>query len=375
MMRAGCISLVALSVAISAPAVADELTLTFPRGPVVIPPGGFGTVAVALSNAESRQGAHLALEFDASKLHFTSIAPTGRIAPPLQLHQGLSNNVVHFLVVDETAARSGVTAGNGSIALVTFQVPTNAPSGVHLQRDNVTLIGAILADSALAAVPIDKVNYVGLVMTEYLLDDPTATTQGDGRVIVEWTCQRNGTPGVAEGAAVDRVLELYRCVATTPPQRMLLAAYDDPPERLTYIDNPPSGDGSETMAGGVFYTLAIADGATGVELDLSIVSPGGPVPLPEVIREYALFGATPNPFARTAVISYQVPRRDHVSLKVYNVAGQLVKTLVNEIVEPNRYAVSWDGVNEKGSAVSSGVYFYRFVATGHVDTKKVVFLR
>jgi hypothetical protein len=84
----------------------------------------------------------------------------------------------------------------------------------------------------------------------------------------------------------------------------------------------------------------------------------------------------PNPFNPTTAIRYGVKERAHVSLKVYNVAGQLVKTLVDEVKKPAaEYKVTWEGDNNSGQPVASGVYFYMLVTKNFAQTKKMVFLK
>jgi flagellar hook assembly protein FlgD len=66
----------------------------------------------------------------------------------------------------------------------------------------------------------------------------------------------------------------------------------------------------------------------------------------------------------------------HVSVKVFNVAGQLVRTLVDEVREAGNYTdVRWNGRNERGVPVSSGLYFYKMVTKGYIQTKKMVLLK
>ncbi|MEW6687010.1 MAG: FlgD immunoglobulin-like domain containing protein, partial [Candidatus Edwardsbacteria bacterium] len=107
-----------------------------------------------------------------------------------------------------------------------------------------------------------------------------------------------------------------------------------------------------------------------------------------------LYQNAPNPFSKATEIRYQIPdcgrlhtpcplsrgdcAESKVSLKIYNVAGQLVKTLVNEqrIADSGeRSAVMWDGRDEAGKEVSSGVYFYRLKAKDFSDIKKMILLR
>jgi flagellar hook assembly protein FlgD len=64
-----------------------------------------------------------------------------------------------------------------------------------------------------------------------------------------------------------------------------------------------------------------------------------------------------------------------VTLKVYNVAGQLVRTLVNGTKDAGSYAITWDGKNDRGSAVASGIYFYKMETKDFSQTKKMVMLR
>lgn len=94
--------------------------------------------------------------------------------------------------------------------------------------------------------------------------------------------------------------------------------------------------------------------------------------LPKV---FALSQSYPNPFNTNTVIRYQLPVISEVSLKVYNIQGQLVKTLVNEKRAPGYYTARWDGKNDNGKEVSSGVYFYRLNAGGFLATKKMILLR
>jgi hypothetical protein len=83
----------------------------------------------------------------------------------------------------------------------------------------------------------------------------------------------------------------------------------------------------------------------------------------------------PNPFGGTATISYQVPRAGKVSLKVYNVAGQLVRTLVNGEEAAGYYGVRWNGRNEGAQAAASGLYIVRLTYGAESRTEKLVKIR
>jgi hypothetical protein len=90
-----------------------------------------------------------------------------------------------------------------------------------------------------------------------------------------------------------------------------------------------------------------------------------------------LWGCYPNPFNPKTTIRYSIKERGPVVLRIYTVAGQLVRTLVNDTQDPRAsgYSVQWDGRNKAGAPVSSGVYFCRFTAGNFSETKKMVLLR
>ena len=83
----------------------------------------------------------------------------------------------------------------------------------------------------------------------------------------------------------------------------------------------------------------------------------------------------PNPFNPTTTIAFSLATRGRVSVRVYNVAGELVRTLANGQHAAGPHAVTWDGRDEAGSPVSSGVYFYKLVAGSFSQTKKMVLLK
>lgn len=93
-------------------------------------------------------------------------------------------------------------------------------------------------------------------------------------------------------------------------------------------------------------------------------------------RVYGLSLNYPNPFNPSTTIAYQVPAPGGaVSIRVYNVRGQLVTTLVSRTVAPGFHTVEWEGVDSRGTGVASGVYFVHMLAPGFKQTRKVVVLK
>jgi flagellar hook assembly protein FlgD len=83
----------------------------------------------------------------------------------------------------------------------------------------------------------------------------------------------------------------------------------------------------------------------------------------------------PNPFNPSTLISFSISQTDYVKLQVYNVKGQLVKTLISDMLDAGRHSITWYGDNDKGSAVSSGIYFYRLECSSHSQTKKMLLMK
>ena len=92
--------------------------------------------------------------------------------------------------------------------------------------------------------------------------------------------------------------------------------------------------------------------------------------LPTLPHAFRLEQNYPNPFNPSTTIRYGVPRRSFVTIKVYNILGQEVVTLVSEKREPGRYQVVFNG-----SKLSSGVYFYRLQAKGYASTMKLLLMK
>jgi hypothetical protein len=83
----------------------------------------------------------------------------------------------------------------------------------------------------------------------------------------------------------------------------------------------------------------------------------------------------PNPFNPQCEIRYALPKHAEVNLSVYNVLGQKVKTLVDELQTAGFKTVHWNGKDDKGEEVSSGVYFYKLKAGDYSETKKMILLK
>jgi zinc metalloprotease ZmpB len=101
----------------------------------------------------------------------------------------------------------------------------------------------------------------------------------------------------------------------------------------------------------------------------------------EVPRSYSLMQNYPNPFNPTTLVQYGLPEHAHVSVRVYNVVGQEIATLLDAVQEPGMHSVSWNGTSSLGGKLSSGVYFYRIEAQASrsglrfTQTKKMIMVK
>jgi hypothetical protein len=100
-----------------------------------------------------------------------------------------------------------------------------------------------------------------------------------------------------------------------------------------------------------------------------------PVRVP--IAAAALEQNVPNPFNPTTSIVFYVPdgRPVDVALEVFDVRGRRVATILRQRLKPGRYRVEWDGRDDRGEPVSSGVYFYRLRMPGFSQTRKMTLLK
>ncbi len=108
-----------------------------------------------------------------------------------------------------------------------------------------------------------------------------------------------------------------------------------------------------------------------------------PVDIPSSVRSftdaapnsYVLEQNFPNPFNPETAIRYSIPAPEFVSVKIYNVRGQHIRTLVREEQAAGSYFINWDGTDDAGQFVSTGLYFYQITAGDFVKTKKMMLMK
>ncbi|MBD3333778.1 T9SS type A sorting domain-containing protein [candidate division GN15 bacterium] len=149
-----------------------------------------------------------------------------------------------------------------------------------------------------------------------------------------------------------------------------------------YADEPSTVETDGVRAGGEFYlaingvktkeTFTFTGSGEKVEVFSLTSAETGPA---EVPNSYSLSQNYPNPFNPSTTIEFNMANTGHAKVDVYNMLGQHVKTLFDGQAEAGQNQVQWDGTNNGGESVASGVYFYRLSADNYIETKKMTLLK
>jgi hypothetical protein len=157
------------------------------------------------------------------------------------------------------------------------------------------------------------------------------------------------------------------------------AALQHPAAALRMFEYSPAGPAGPTWLD-VTTQPAMGDSICATTTNLSTFVIGFPsvtgvrdTPLP---ASFALHSNVPNPFNPITTISYDVPAPGaDVSISIYDVSGKLIRSLVKEHRGAGTWSVQWNGDNDRGQGVASGVYFYRMRAGEFVETRKMMLLK
>lgn len=261
-------------------------------------------------------------------------------------------------------------AGNGLSADETAQLAAFLEAG-----NNLILTGQDIAELLPAGdmflsdyLGVEYVDNAASVMVEGVSEDPYF---GDFQVLVS-----SGSGGANNQTSMD-IISLTAGSAAIPvmqyPSGLGTAAvrYSDPTHGYNVVY---FGFGLESIYGvGNFASLEdIIDACDAFFTDATVA-----VEEPEAPRILAtrLDQNYPNPFNPATSIRYALAEAGHVSLKVYDTAGRLVKTLVDAHQTPNRYDMTWDGTDNAQQPVASGLYFYQLQTDDTRDVRRMLLLK
>ena len=151
---------------------------------------------------------------------------------------------------------------------------------------------------------------------------------------------------------------------------------EGPFERLNEEELPPLSPGfyedTTVWPGSPFwYELrgVMADGSEEIVGDPLMLVTGGTL-------ETRLFAAAPNPFHDTTTIQLDIASASRgVKLTICDISGRVVRIFDSGVARPGRYEITWDGTNDRGQRIASGVYFIALEAAGERETGRLVYLR
>jgi photosystem II stability/assembly factor-like uncharacterized protein len=221
-----------------------------------------------------------------------------------------------------------------------------------------------------------KVGYVtykrGLLSTPQYIQDyhhPTMTLDSKGNVHIaaqrgpvwdQWSFYPNNEIGYAnnlQGEFKDDLVTILNSGIATAERRYITVTPDDS-VHIVYANG--------TLSGYDIYHLSLpAD-------YLTSVTQKEPINLPE---SFVLYQNYPNPFNSTTSIGYYLPRPSKVLLRIYNTLGQEIRKLVNDFQTEGSKTVLWNGLDDKGQTLSSGIYIYTVIAGGISQSRKMLYIK
>ena len=95
----------------------------------------------------------------------------------------------------------------------------------------------------------------------------------------------------------------------------------------------------------------------------------------QIPHSYKLYQNYPNPFNPITEIQFSIPKRENMTLIIYDILGHAVATLFNGIISPGVHSIRWAGKSDSGNKVSGGIYFYKITTNNFVETRKMIFLK
>ena len=189
------------------------------------------------------------------------------------------------------------------------------------------------------------------LLTNYLDDHLKVLAYSTSRARTEGNGEEGDlchiTYTLAEGASLPEQVTFYFGLANVPGTSM-------DPELLNVVCGYPDENNPAVVS-----TATVAADAGQV--------------IPDV---FALNQNYPNPFNPSTQISFDVPSgSEFVTLTIYNLLGQNVKTLVNKVLSPGQYAFEWDAIDDTGFPAASGIYFYELRSESFIARKKMLLIR
>jgi len=264
----------------------------------------------------------------------------------ISVDAGSKCNVIQNFTITNSVTYDIQVKGNSSVILNNPEIPTFDPSKISVEKGSFIFLGE----------PI-RVNLTALYMGLVPFTDATVVVTDANGDTVGTTLMTNAEDGTAKicftlNAILASGLKQYQNPLT-------ITAFKEVNDLLL------TDEITQDITSSTSLTLIITD-------PKKTLVEAGEVAVP---TEFALTQNYPNPFNPETHIAYQLPNACNVTLKIYNVTGQLIRTLVDEYQTPGYQIQIWNGMDDFGNGVSSGVYYYVMEAENFRDVKRMTFLK
>ena len=245
-----------------------------------------------------------------------------------------------------------MTSDGGGGAIVTWESSPNGENwDIYTQRVNA--LGAVqwTTDGVAICIAAGDQWY------------PMITSDGRGGAIVTWLDYRSGNADIY----AQRVNDSGSAQWTADGIALCTAMGEQESARIT----------SDGAGGAIVAWWDHRSGTTGWDIYAQIVYADGSVPTAAdaPAAPIELHQNYPNPFNPTTTVTYSVAEKCSVTLKIYDVSGKYIVSLADRKQEKGSYAVEWNGQDERGNLVASGIYLYKIVAGNQAISRKMVLLR
>jgi hypothetical protein len=280
-----------------------------------------------------------------------------RTMPFTMKHYGSTSATLSICSNGWVAVGSTASTSNGNTELPNTSAPAKMVAAYWTDLDPASSTGggrvSIFSDTTnhryiveFDSVQIFSGNHTGHPQTfQYILYDPAyiPTPTGDGEVVLQYQLVNDpniGTTGIQNNGGTIGITYVFNGVVNQ-------AAYG-------------------LAAGRAIKFTTVSPTSVGVSSPPGALGPESP---------FALLGAWPNPFRGGTAISFSLPSEGRAHLAIYNVAGQLVRTLADGILPAGRQSISWDGRNNSERPLPGGIYFYRLSFGERTLVQKAVLIR
>jgi hypothetical protein len=306
------------------------------------------------------------------------------------------STALHYLVVLEETAGTVSAAhfhneepGLNGPVVRTITVSNDFAGGTWTGTDpepfTPAMLDALLAQELYVNVHTDTYpagNVRGQVVHDpfWYLPEPTdlALTTGDGLVHIDWNAPAETGKGMASKRKFFRMgqgragevpaLTGYNVYRLPDGGVWALIAHKDTVS--AYIDSAVTPGNTY-----YYYVTAIYDIGQSYRTDIHMISPTVGIAEEGLPKRFGLDRNYPNPFNPSTVIGYQLPVNSKTVLRIYNALGQEVRTLVDGAMPAGYHRVTWDGRDQNGHRVASGVYIYRLEAGSFKRVRKMLMVK